>query len=103
TADYQANLDFLNIQRKTIINVDLWISKDDFQIRQMRLEGAAPITTSGGIEQTDRMKWDTTVEFFDFDEPISIKRPLTESGDVHSYWKLSESPPFQPIIETETR
>jgi hypothetical protein len=102
-ADYQANLDFLDIQRKIIINVDLWIGKDDFQIRQMRLEGIAPTTGSGGVEQGDPMKWDTTVEFFDFDEPISIESPLTVSGEVQSEWRLSGGPPTPPIIETETR
>ena len=102
-ADYQANLDFLDIQRKITINVDLWISKDEFQIRQMKLTGVAPITTSGGIEQIGGMTWDTTVKFSDFNEPIRIERPLTDSGDVHSYWRLSGRPPVQSIIETETR
>ena len=101
--DYQANLDALDIQRKITISVDLWISKDGFQIRQMKLAGAAPVTTSGGAEQIGGLTWDTLVEFFDFDAPITIERPLTPSGDVQSEWRLSGGPQAGPVVEFETR
>ncbi|HBJ31032.1 MAG TPA: hypothetical protein DDY93_06680, partial [Dehalococcoidia bacterium] len=53
--DYQEALEFLGAPRKIIVNVDLWISKDEFHIRRMKPSGAAPVTTSGGVEQIGRI------------------------------------------------
>ena len=101
--DYQEALEFLGAPRKIIVNVDLWISKDEFHIRQMKLSGAAAATSSGGVEQIGGITWDTTVKFSDFNETINIERPLIASGNVQSYWRLSERRPFYSNIETEKR
>ena len=87
-------LEFLDAQRKIIVNVDLWIRKDEFHMRQMKLSVVAPVTRSGGVEQIGGITWDTTVKFSDFNETINIERPLTASGNVQSYWRLSERRSF---------
>ena len=101
--DYQEALEFLGAPRKIIVNVDLWISKDEFHIRQMKLSGASAVTSSGGVEQIGGITWDTTVKFSDFNETINIERPLIASGNAQSYWRLSERRPFYSNIETEKR
>jgi len=69
----------------------------------MKPSGAVPVTTSGGVEQIGGITWDTLVKLFDFNETINIERPLIASGNVQSYWRLSERQPFYSNIETEKR
>ncbi|HBD84841.1 MAG TPA: hypothetical protein DC056_12595, partial [Dehalococcoidia bacterium] len=60
----------------------------------MKPSGAAPVTTSGGVEQIGGITWDTLVKLSDFNETINIERSLIASGNVQSYWRLSEHLPF---------
>jgi len=69
----------------------------------MKPSGAAPVTTSGGVEQIGGITWDTLVKLSDFNKTINIERPLIASGNVQSYWRLSERRPFYSNIETEKR
>ena len=96
-------LEFLGASRKIIVNVDLWIGKDEFHLRQMKLSVAVPVTTSGEVEQIGGITWDTTVKFSDFNETIDIERPLTAAGNVQSYWRLSERRSFYSNTNTEKR
>ena len=96
-------LEFLDAQRKIIVNVELWIRKDEVHMRQMKLSVVAPVSRSGGVELIGGITWDTTVKFSDFNETINIERPLTASGNVQSYWRLSERRPFYSNIEIERR
>ena len=97
---YSETLEFLELQRSIRIDVELWISKEDFSIRQMRLDVESPTTGSGG-DQVGEVAYSTVVRFFDLNEPIEIERPLTASGDLVPGWDLAGSGPPAPQVQKE--
>ena len=100
TPGYGETLEFLELQRRTEIDIHLWISKADYSIQQMRIEGRSP-TTGGGIEQTGWMILSTEVRFYDLNDPIQIERPLRPSGDLEPEWKLMGSGPPAPTVKVQ--
>ena len=99
---YQQSLDFLELQRSTRIDVELWISKEDDTVRKMQLDGRFPITGSGG-QQTGWSSHSTSVRFYDLNEPIEIEQPLTATGELLPGWDLVDTGPPAPQIQEEVR
>ncbi len=67
------------------IEVELWIGKDDYLIRQMVQTTRFP--DSEGQLQTSS----TTLTFYDFNQPIAIEPPLDASGQLLTGWQLAGS------------
>jgi hypothetical protein len=84
---YEEMLEAMERARQTKIEIELWIGKDDYLIRQMKFDTQAPPEDIGG--------WDTSssmVRYYDFDKPIKIEPPVTASGELLPGWRLVSSP-----------
>ena len=95
---YSETFEFLELQRSIRIDVELWISKEDFSIRQMSLDVEGPTTGSGG-DQVGEVAYSTMVRYFDLNEPIEIARPLTGFGELVRGWNLVGSGPPAPQVQ----
>lgn len=89
---YQEMLRALKLQPKMKIEIELWISKDDHLIRQMKrdMQIAVMEPVSGGVAQE---KWDTVnsmVKYYDFNKPIEIEPPEAASGELEPGWRLGD-------------
>ena len=71
---YQQTPEFLEVMRRTSIDAELWVGKDDYLIRQMITRIRFPESEPG----TGAEKWvtQTTIfRFYDFNKPIAIEPP----------------------------
>ncbi len=69
--------------RQMKIEVELWIGKDNYLIRQMKHDMRMPAENTG--------QWNTSssmVRYYDFNEPIEIEPPVTASGELLPGWRL---------------
>jgi len=83
---YEEILKGLEQLRNMKIEVELWIGKDDYLIRQMKKDMQVPSEDTG--------QWDTSSamwKFCDFNEPITIEPPETASGELLPGWCLVDS------------
>ena len=99
---YRETVEFLDLQRSIRIDVELWISKEDYTIQQMKLDGQSPTTGSGG-KQIGSSSHSTMVRYFDLNAPIEIEPPLTASGELVPGWNLVGSGPPAPQIQGEVK
>ena len=76
--------------------IELWLGKDDYLIRQRISQTTMP---DGTIHTSVR-------KYYDFNQPISIKAPVTSSGELLDGWQVvdmaSFSEPSQAPVETGT-
>ncbi len=105
STEYQEGLEALVVQRSIKIDVELWIDKGDYSLRQMRRDVTSPTTVSDadGTRQVGSITASALVRYHGFDEPVEIKRPLTSSGDLEDGWHLVGSGPPAPTIVTSER
>jgi len=98
---YPETVEFLDLQRSIRIDVELWISKEDYSIRRMKLDGQFPTTGTvpDGAALIGSSSHSTVVRYFDFDEPIQVEHPLTASGELEPGWRLAGGGPPAPTIE----
>lgn len=71
---YQQTPELLEVMRRASIDVELWVGKDDYLIRQMITRGRFPESEPGTGEE----KWatqTTIMRFYDFNKPIAIEPP----------------------------
>ena len=83
---YEEILKGLEQLRNMKIEVELWIGKDDYLIRQMKQDTQVPSEDIG--------QWDTSSamwKFYDFNEPITIEPPEMASGELLPGWRLVDS------------
>jgi hypothetical protein len=94
-----------DIQRTAEINIEIWFGKDDLYMRRFDMDVRAPGSSSGpdGVGQVVWLTYQTSVRYFDFDEPITIKPPVSDSGDLEQGWRLAsgDSTPA-PAVEVRT-
>lgn len=86
--EYEEMLEAMERQRQMKTEVELWIGKDDYLIRQMKHDMQVPSEDAG--------QWDTSssiVRYYDFNEPIQIEPPVTASGELLPGWRLVSSSP----------
>ncbi|MFC2070267.1 zf-HC2 domain-containing protein [Chloroflexota bacterium] len=76
-----------------LTEIELWISKDDYLIRQMR--NATRILDNNGDLQSSV----TTIKFYDFNRPFTIEIPVDSQGKLLPGW-TSTSPEY-PHIGTD--
>jgi hypothetical protein len=88
---YEERLEGLEQLRGIKTEVELWIGKDDYLIRQMKRDTQVPADNIGG--------WSTSssvVKYYDFDKPITIEPPVTASGELLPGWCLVDTLPTGP-------
>jgi len=68
--------------RTNEITYEFWIGKDDYLIRQWKL------THRGPFRDWDLYTVVSYIKYYDFNEPIVIEPPLTESGELLPGWSL---------------
>lgn len=72
--------ELLELMRRGSMGVELWVGKDDYLIRQMRLLDHMPEWGAGTPEER-WMRQSTVLRFYDFNEPISIEPPPPGSNE----------------------
>ncbi|GAI07899.1 unnamed protein product, partial [marine sediment metagenome] len=80
---YEEMLKGLEDMRNMKTEVELWIGREDYLIRQLKQDMEVP------LEGTSRV----TVKYYDFNEPITIEPPTTATGELLPGWRLVESSP----------
>lgn len=88
---YQEMLKGLEDMRGMKVQVELWIGKEDYLIRQLRQDMEVP------LEGTSRV----TVKYYDFNEPITIEPPTTASGELLPGWELAGNTSGETHFYTE--
>lgn len=73
---YQHTPEFLEVMRRASIDVELWVGKDDYLIRQMITTIRFPASEPGTGEE-ERGTQTTIMRFYDFNKPIAIEPPPT--------------------------
>jgi len=80
---YEEMLKGLEQLRDMKTEVELWIGKDDYLIRQVKQDMQVPLEgTSSAM-----------VKYYDFNEPITIEPPETASGELLPGWRLVDGSP----------
>jgi len=67
------------LMRRGSMEVELWVGKDDYLIRQMKRLDHMPEWEAGTAEEK-WMRQSTVQRFYDFNEPISIEPPPPDSS-----------------------
>jgi hypothetical protein len=70
------------------INVELWIDKDDYFVRQLARTIYPVPNASNTIGYTSK----TIEKYYDFNQPITIRAPLTDTGDLLPGWYVDSLP-----------
>ncbi|HUV73489.1 MAG TPA: hypothetical protein VMW79_04205 [Anaerolineae bacterium] len=68
------------LMRRGSMEVELWVGKDDYLIRQMKRLDHMPELEAGTAEEK-WMRQSTVQRFYDFNEPISIEPPPADSSE----------------------
>ncbi len=72
--------------RSIDISYELWIGKDDYLLRQMKVEQTGPSGDDG-----EDMFVSMVMRYSDFNQPIVIEPPLDTGGQLLDGWQLVES------------
>jgi hypothetical protein len=75
----------LEPMRSTEIGIELWIGRDDYLIRQMKMNGKFPDDGEGLKFVTT--SW--TMKYYDLNQPVTIEAPLDAEGQVLPPWRLA--------------
>ena len=88
---YAEAAEAFDIQRTAEINVEIWFGKDDLYMRRLDMGVRAPGMRSGpdGANQVIWLAYQTSVRYFDFDESITIERPVSGTGNLEQGWSLA--------------
>ena len=89
---YEERLRGLDALRTIETEVELWIGKDDFLIRQMKSIMESLVHGNAVV----------LVKFYDFNEAITIEPPTTASGELLPGWCLASSPSAETFFYCET-
>jgi hypothetical protein len=72
--------ELLELMRRGSMEVELWVGKDDYLIRQMKRLDHMPELEAGTAEER-WIRQSTVMRFYDFNEPISIEPPPPDSSE----------------------
>ncbi|HJX39366.1 MAG TPA: hypothetical protein VJ714_12230, partial [Anaerolineae bacterium] len=72
--------ELLELMRRGSMEVELWVGKDDYLIRQMKRLDHMPEWDAGTAEER-WIRQSTVIRLYDFNEPISIEPPAADSGE----------------------
>jgi hypothetical protein len=76
----QLPTELLQLMRRGSMQVELWVGKDDYLIRQMKRLDHMPEWEAGTAEEK-WMRQSTVLRFYDFNEPISIEPPPPDASE----------------------
>ena len=100
--NYADSLAFLDLQRTMRFVVELWVSKEDSTVRQLKVEVESPTTGSGG-KLLGTSAFSTLVRYSDFNVDLDIGPPVAPSGDLEPGWRASRDGPPQPTVTVTER
>lgn len=86
---YEEMLKGLEDMRNMKTEVELWIGKEDYLIRQMKHDMQVPSEDTGKLDTSSSL-----VKYYDFNEPIVIEPPESASGELLPGWRLVENFPL---------
>ena len=69
---------------------ELWIDKDEYTIRQAKVV-IHILVEDPEYQEATRIGFTAVVKYFDFNEPIEIRPPVTASGALEPEWSLVEN------------
>jgi hypothetical protein len=72
--------ELLELMRRGSMEVELWVGKEDYLIRQMRLVDHMPEWEAGTADER-WIRQSTVMRFYDFNEPISIEPPPPDASE----------------------
>ena len=75
----------LEILRSIETEIELWIGRDDYLIRQMNMNGKFPDDDEG----LKFVMISITMKYYDLNQPITIEAPLDADGQLLPRWKLT--------------
>lgn len=112
TEEYRMMKAFSDIQRQSEIEIELWISEEDYRIQRMAIDTRLAIASSsnGEVKLSGWMTSQTVADYSEFNEPVDIAPPLTPTGELEPGWRLSgggfssgsdQAP--SPVISLESR
>lgn len=88
---YEEMLEGLEDMRNMKTEVELWIGKEDYLIRQLRQDMEVPLKGNSRV----------TVKYYDFNEPITIELPLDTHGELLPGWELAGNTSGETHFRTE--
>jgi len=77
----------LEILRSIETEIELWIGRDDYLIRQMKMNGKFPDDDEG----LKFIIMSVTMKFYDLNQPITIEAPLDADGQLLPGWRLVDT------------
>jgi hypothetical protein len=77
----------LEILRSIEMEIELWIGRDDYLIRQMNMNGKFPDDDEGLKFVIISM----TMKYYDLNQPITIEAPLDANGQLLPGWRLLDT------------
>ncbi len=80
---YEERLKALEQQLQIKVEVELWIGRDDYLIRQMKQDMQIPSKDTGKLDTSS-----SVIKYYDFNEPITIEPPLDAQGELVPGWSL---------------
>ncbi len=96
------------LQRQNEITVDVWIDSDTFFITRLVMDALLVVVSqsSEGPTTVEHQRATTDVRYSNFNQPITLKLPFTQSGELEPGWIVvgtdsGDSPP--PVVEFEVR
>lgn len=81
------------------IEVELWIGKDDYLIRQMKMEHEEILPEDEDIGPWGPSTSSSVTRFYDFNEPIEIEPPKTACGELLPGWRLVDRYPREQTFK----
>jgi hypothetical protein len=73
--------------RLTEIEIELWIGRDDYLIRQMKVNGKSPDDNEGSKFVITNL----TMKYYDINQSITIDPPLDADGQLLPGWQIVDS------------
>jgi len=94
---YEEMLKGLEDMRNMKTEVEIWIGKEDYLIRQIKRDTQVPSEDTGMLDTSS-----SVVKYYDFNAPIIIEPPLDAHGELLPGWCLASSPSAETFFYCET-
>jgi hypothetical protein len=82
--------------RSIDVTHEIWIGKDDYLIRQIKTEQRGPADENGQLSVS------MTMNYYDFNQPVTIEPPLDAEGNLLPGWRLDSGPSEEISFNCQT-
>jgi hypothetical protein len=82
--------------RSIDVTHEIWIGKGDYLIRQIKTEQRGPADENG------QLSVNMTMNYYDFNQPLTIEPPLDAEGNLLPGWRLDTSPSEEISLNCRT-